>query len=182
MKMNNFIGILLLVVLTGMGCRNEQPSMNEENTLMDRQIGKIKLALVQMNVVGGELDINLQHAAEQIAEAAPEGAHLALLPEVMDLGWTHPSAKTLAYPISGGKTFEHLAEAAKENQIYVVAGIVEKDGEKTYNTAVLLAPDGNEVLQAPFGADADTIIYLDVETRERPARGTDWNEYWDKGK
>ncbi len=32
-----------------------------------------------MNVVGGELDLNLQHAAERIARAAREGAQLALL-------------------------------------------------------------------------------------------------------
>ncbi len=71
---------------------------------MTEQNGSFKLALVQMNVVGGELDLNLRHAAKRIAEAASKGAHLALLPEVMDLGWTHPSAKTMAYPVPGGKT------------------------------------------------------------------------------
>ena len=126
MKIIDFIGILILTVLLGTGCKSEQPSMNEANRIMDRQINKIKLALVQMNVEGGELDLNLQHATKRIAEAATGGAHLALLPEVMDLGWTHPSAKTLAFPIPGGKTFEHLAGAAKDNQIYVVAGMVEK--------------------------------------------------------
>ena len=94
---------------------------------MEEQDGTIKLALVQMNVVGGELDLNLEHAAERIARAASEGAHLALLPEVMDLGWTHPSAKKMAYPVPGGKTFEHLAASPMQNQIYVAAGIVEKD-------------------------------------------------------
>ena len=280
-------------------------------TNRDVMDGPIKLALVQMNVVGGELDLNLKHAAARIEEAANGGAHLALLPEVMDLGWTHPSAKTMAYPVPGGKTFEHLADAASNNRIYVVAGIVEKDGDKTYNTAVLIGPDGklllkhrklyeldiahdlyhtgdrlnvchtelgtiglmvcadaatrggviqrslgymgadmilspsswavvadhdnktkpygdewrrnyrnvaadfnmwiigvsnvgwltagpwkdwkcigcslvigpdgNEVLQAPYGVDADTIIYLDVQPLERPARGTEWKDYWKKG-
>ena len=97
---------------------------------MNKQNGAIKLALIQMKVVGGELDQNLQNAAEQIARAAGEGAQLALLPEVMDLGWTHPSANTLAFPVPGGKTFEQLAEAAKDNKIFVVAGIVEKDEKK----------------------------------------------------
>lgn len=310
MRIYYLTGMLLLVVIVSVGCRNDQSSLNQEITVMDKQDGAIKLALIQMKVVGGELDQNLLHAAKQIARAAGEDAHLALLPEVMDLGWTHPSAKTMAYPVPGGKTFEQLAEAAKDNKIFVVAGIVEKDGDKTYNTAVLIGPDGElllkhrklyeldiahdlydtgdrlnvchtelgtiglmvcadaatkdgviqrsfgymgadmilspsswaveadhdnesnpygnewrrnyksvaqefqmwiigvsnvgwltagpwkdwkcigcslvidpdgkEVLQAPYGADADTIIYLDLETRERPARGTDWNEYWDR--
>ena len=312
MRIYYLTGMLLFAAMVTTGCRNEQSSMNQENTVMDRQDGAIKLAMIQMKVEGGELDLNLKHAAEQIAKAAGEGAQLVLLPEVMDLGWTHPSAKTLAFPVPGGKTFEQLAEAAKNNQIYVVAGIVEKDGGHTYNTAVLIDPDGklilkhrklneldiahdlydqgdrlnvchtglgtiglmvcadadareyaiqrslgymgadmilspsswavvadhenekepygdtwrqnykpvakefqmwiigvsnvgrltagpwkdwkcigcslvidpdgNEVLQAPYGADADTIIYVDVETRERPARGTDLNEYWEKEK
>jgi predicted amidohydrolase len=286
--------------------------MNQEYKNVEKQKGPIKLALVQMKVEGGELDLNLQHAAEQIASAAQNGAQLALLPEVMDLGWTHPSAKNLAYPIPGGKTFEHLAEAARQNRIFVVAGIVEKDGNRTYNTAILINPegelflkhrklyeldiahdlyetgdrlnvchtelgtiglmvcadaaakgqviqrslgymgadvilspsswaveadhdneskpygdewrrnyksvaeefqmwiigvsnvgwltagpwkdwkcigcslvidpDGREVLQAPYGAEADTIIYLDVDIRKRPARGTDWSEYWNREK
>jgi predicted amidohydrolase len=139
--------LLLLSAMVIAGCRNEQSSLNQKITHMDKQDGIIKLALVQMNVAGGELDLNLQHAAERIAQAAGEGAHLALLPEVMDLGWTHPSAKTMAYPVPGGKTFEHLAAAAMQNHIFVVAGIVEKDGDKTYNTAVLIAPDGRLLIK-----------------------------------
>jgi hypothetical protein len=181
MKICHLADMLLIAAIITAGCKNEQASLNQKITVMEKQDGTIKLALVQMNVVGGELDINLEHAAERIARAANEGANLALLPDVMDLGWTHPAEK-MADPIPGGKIFENLAAAAVQNQIYLVARIVEKDGDKTYNSAVLISPDGNEVMQAPYGADADTIIYIDVEIRERPAWGTDWNEYWNKEK
>jgi hypothetical protein len=40
-------------------------------------------------------------------------------------------------------------------------------------------PDGTEVLQAPYGADADTIIYVDIKLRDRPAWGTKWHEHWE---
>jgi predicted amidohydrolase len=40
--------------------------------------------------------------------------------------------------------------------------------------------DGNEVLQAPYGAKADTILYIDIALKDRPARGTTWNKYWDE--
>ena len=39
--------------------------------------------------------------------------------------------------------------------------------------------EGKEVLQALYGKDADTIIYVDVQTRPRPARGTSWRKYWE---
>ncbi len=268
-----------------------------------------RLAIIQMYVEGGALDVNLKHASERIKEAAENGADFALLPEVMDLGWTHSSALNLAYPIPNGKTYNILAKAARNNKIFVCAGIVEKDGDKTYNSAVLIddignllikhrklneldiahnlyaqgdrlnvchtkfgtmgihicadaaatdrilsrslgymgadiilspsswavppdydnlkspygdvwnrsykpvarefrmwivgvsnvgpikdgpwkgwncigsslviGPDGNEVLQGPYGADKDTIIYIDITTLERPARGTDWSKVWE---
>ena len=55
-----------------------------------------QLALIQMRVAGGEKQRNLGHAEELVAEAARGGAQIVLLPEVMDLGWTHSSALSQA--------------------------------------------------------------------------------------
>ena len=137
-----------------------------------------KIALVQMEVLGGDRDRNLEHAREQIETAARDGADIVLLPEVMDLGWTHPSVLKLAEKIPGSVTFKRLAAAAKANNIYVCAGMVERDGELVFNSAVIIGPEGKEVLQGPYGAHADTIMYVDIETLERPARGTGWHQYW----
>jgi predicted amidohydrolase len=41
-------------------------------------------------------------------------------------------------------------------------------------------PGGVKANQAPHGANADTILYLDVHLQDRPARGTSWNAYWSK--
>jgi predicted amidohydrolase len=38
---------------------------------------------------------------------------------------------------------------------------------------------GEIVTKGPYGADADTIIYVDVDPVERPAQGTNWPGYWD---
>jgi predicted amidohydrolase len=95
----------------------------------------------------GERDLNLAHAREQIGKAATSGADIALLPEVMDLGWTHPSALELADRIPGGDAFEQLADAAETNNIYVCAGIVERDGDSIYNSAVIIGPDGNLLIR-----------------------------------
>lgn len=105
-----------------------------------------KLALAQMKVVGGSLENNLEHAAERIAEAAEQGAQVVLLPEAMDLGWTHPSSLTKAEAIPEGRTFTLLSEVAKKHGVYVCSGLTEKDGEKVYNSAVLINPEGEMIL------------------------------------
>ncbi|RLD71888.1 MAG: carbon-nitrogen hydrolase family protein [Bacteroidetes bacterium] len=104
------------------------------------------LAVAQMHVVGGALDANLEHAGEMIAEAAEHGAQLVLLPEAMDLGWTDPSALTMAEPVPGGKSTQLLSSMAKKYQIYICSGLTEKDGEKVYNSAVLIDPTGEVIL------------------------------------
>ena len=108
---------------------------------------KLKLAMVQLLVEGGNKSENLKSATAKIQEAAQNGADLVLLPEAMDLGWTHSSAKTQAEPIPEGTTFEVLASAAKNNSVYVCAGIIEQDGDKTYNAAVIIDRKGALLLK-----------------------------------
>jgi len=268
----------------------------------------IKLALIQMSVEGGNQDRNLARAGELVADAAANGADLALLPEAMDLGWTHPSSRTDAEPIPEGEPYKRLARAALEQGIYVCAGLTEKARGVVFNSAVIIdrrgrllclhrkinelaigheyygqgdrlnvvhteigalgllicadafakdrvlsrslcymgadiilspsawavpadhdnaaapygkewrdaympvakefstwivgvsnvgrisagpwagrkcigcslviGPDGREVLQGPYGVDAETILYIDINTVKRPARGDAWIEYW----
>ncbi len=52
-----------------------------------------KLALIQMLVEGGRTEANLCRAVNFVNQAAANGAAVVLLPEAMNLGWTHPSAK-----------------------------------------------------------------------------------------
>ncbi|MCA9133223.1 MAG: carbon-nitrogen hydrolase family protein [Planctomycetales bacterium] len=108
---------------------------------------EFKLAMVQMYVEPGDLAKNLAHAEELIHEAAVNEADVVLLPEVMDLGWTHPSAKKFAEPIPDGRTCKRLCESAKENNVYVCAGIVERDGDAIYNSAVIIDNTGKVLIK-----------------------------------
>ena len=105
-------------------------------------IRELKAALIQMRVIGGDKRKNLAHAIELIAQAKNHGADLALLPEVMDLGWTHPSSTTEAEPIPEGSPFQALAQAAAKYQILVCAGLTEADGDLTFNSAVIIDRTG----------------------------------------
>lgn len=101
----------------------------------------VRLGMAQILVEGGQPRANLDRAMTAIGRAAGEGCRLVVLPECLDLGWTDPSARDLAQPIPGPHV-DRLARAAGENQIYVVAGLVEHAGDRLYNTAVLIAPSG----------------------------------------
>ena len=51
-------------------------------------------------------------------------------------------------------------------------------GWKTIGCSMVMAPGGREVLQGPYGVDADTILYVDIQTEARPGQGTTWHDYW----
>jgi len=118
------------------------------NDLMGQMNGNgFRLALVQMQVDGGERDINLNRAGDRIREAAGHGAQMILLPEAMDLGWTDPSSLEKAQPVPGGEAARFLSEMAKKYQVYLCAGLTEKDRDQVYNTAVIIDPAGEIILK-----------------------------------
>ena len=106
-----------------------------------------KLAMIQMEVRGGNMEWNLSQALHQIETAAKAGAQVALLPECLDLGWTDPSSQTMAAPIPDGTACQRLAQAAQKHGVYVCAGLTEKDGDRVYNSAVLINPSGEVILK-----------------------------------
>lgn len=100
----------------------------------------------QMVVVGGAPETNLARAEQVIREAGAAGCDAVVLPECLDVGWTHPSARTLAQPIPGPYA-DRLRRAAAESGVYVVAGLTENDHGTLYNTAVLIDGRGKLVLK-----------------------------------
>lgn len=51
-------------------------------------------------------------------------------------------------------------------------------GRKCIGCSLVIGPDGREVLQGPYGVDAETILYVDINVVKRPTRGCGWVEYW----
>jgi len=106
----------------------------------------LRLALAQMLVEPGVPAANLDRAEQRISAAAAGGAHIVLLPEALDCGWTHPSARESAGTIPGGTPCERLRAAARRHQILVCAGIVERSGDRCFNAALLISPSGEILL------------------------------------
>jgi len=102
---------------------------------------RLKIGMAQMLVEGAAVQENLRRATEMIRAAAQEGCQIVVLPECLDIGWTHPAARQLAQPIPGIHS-NTLAQAAVDAEIHVVAGLTETDGTRIYNAAVLISPEG----------------------------------------
>jgi predicted amidohydrolase len=100
----------------------------------------------QMLVQPGEPDRNLGRAMAMIRSAAESGCTVIVLPECLDVGWTHPSAAELADPIPGDRC-QSLARVAAVFGLYVVAGLTERCEDGIYNSAVLLSPTGELILK-----------------------------------
>lgn len=114
----------------------------------DRVYGKenpVKVAVVQMSYEIGKKDETVQKGIDKVNEAADNGAKLIVLPELCTSGYifnTREEVAGMAEEVPGGKTIKVWEAVTKEKDIYLVAGILEQEGEKFYNTAVLIGPDG----------------------------------------
>ena len=105
---------------------------------------KVKIAGLQMEPKILEKERNLARCLELIELTAKEGARLIVLPECALTGYCFSSleeALPVAEPILGPSTEEIIA-ACRELNVYVVVGLLERDGDRCYNSAVLIGPQG----------------------------------------
>jgi predicted amidohydrolase len=109
--------------------------------------GMFKIALIQMYVDPGNKKVNLENAERLIKEAAVKGAKVVLLPEAMNLGWTHHSALNLADEIPGGESCSRLMKAARNHKLFICSGMVERDGNLVYNSAVIIDDAGKLLIR-----------------------------------
>ena len=106
----------------------------------------LRVAMIQMDVVDGDLAENMRRAEKRIRESAEKKADLVCLPEAVDFGWLYQKAREDALTIPGTYT-GFLSKLAKELKIWICAGCLEKAGDKTYNAAVLIDRTGAIVLK-----------------------------------
>ena len=82
--------------------------------------------------------------APLIAEAAEKDVDLIVLPETLTYYGTKGTYIDVAEPIPGPST-DYFGSLAKKHDLYIVAGLVERDQHLAYNVAVLLGPGGDVV-------------------------------------
>jgi len=113
---------------------------------MTAETRKLIVGMGQLLVEGGEPQRNLERAGVMVKNAARQECDIVLLPECMDLAWTHPSAQKEALSIPGPYS-QQLCQYAKESNIYLCGGLTENDNGKVYNSAIFVNPSGEIILK-----------------------------------
>ena len=80
-----------------------------------------------------------------VEQAAALRSDLLLLPEFTSVYCEDIPLEVLAENVPSGETCRQLSRSARENGVYVCAGVVERDGDVLYNTAVIFGRDGGFV-------------------------------------
>jgi len=104
----------------------------------------MRVAVVQLEPLLAEPRRNVDIIEQKLAEAAAEGAELAVFPECAVSGYMFQSleeARAVAEPIPG-ESSDRIIAAASAHGIYAVVGMLERSGEDVFNSAVLVGPDG----------------------------------------
>jgi len=119
-----------------------------------------KVAVIQATPVVGEFELTLKSLEDQCREAAHQGVQLVVLPEAfiggypkgMDFGVKVGMRSDLgrdefrvyferAIEVPGPAT-DGIAEVAKNTRLFIVVGVVERDGGTLYCTALFFGPEG----------------------------------------
>ena len=128
----------------------------------------VTVACVQVEPVILDRDATIEKLGRLAAEAAGNGAKLLVFPEAFIpaypssvwaralAGWAEPGAKE-AFALLARESLEipseaadRMAEIARENEVWLVTGVTERDPEHPgtlYNTLLYHAPDGSLALK-----------------------------------
>jgi predicted amidohydrolase len=105
----------------------------------------IKVASLQFQIHVADREYNLLKIEEFINRAIADKAEVLVVPELANSGFAFngPSeARDAAEPIPDGPVISMLINKAKEKKVYICSGLLEKDGNDLFNSAVLVGPEG----------------------------------------
>lgn len=122
---------------------------------------QFRVAVVQAGAVPFDSKRSLEKACNLVADAAEQGAKLVVFPEAFvsaypkgadfgaRVGMRSPEGRTdfrhyweSAIEVPGPAT-DTLAASTGKNRVYLVIGVIERDGGTLYCTALFFAPDGS---------------------------------------
>ena len=114
---------------------------------MSEPISPVRVAVVQFDPQVGtdHCESNLRQSLELALEAAHGGASLIVLPELSNCGYffkNRQDAFDHSESVPDGNSVQRWMAFAREHQVYLVAGLTERDGMRLFNTGVLVGPDG----------------------------------------
>jgi len=103
---------------------------------------KVRLATIHFKPRGGKTnEEKCKLFAPLIAEAAGKKADLVVLPETLTYYGSDRNYAQCAESVPGPST-AYFGSLAKKHDLYIVAGLLEREGSLVYNVAVLIGPEG----------------------------------------
>ena len=102
----------------------------------------MKAAFIQFNPQFGEVDLNVKQALKLVEKT---DADVIVLPELFNTGYlivSEDEAFDLSERLPDGKTTAALSAAAKTKKTHIVAGLIERQGDDLFNSAVVVSPSG----------------------------------------
>src|SRR5262245_22338440 len=110
---------------------------------------QVRVAGIVLKWLRTEKEANYARAEKLIEQAARGKAQLVCTTEcfldgyaIKDKSIPLDDYRSLGEPIPSGRYYRRLADLANRLDIYLIAGMLEADGEQRYNTAVMIGPDG----------------------------------------
>ena len=133
--------------MLALGCAG--PLREDRSPAVRSSPASVRVAGIVLKWIPADKDRNLARVEPLIREAAGQGAKIVVTTECFLDGYAIRDKKipqdrwmALAEPIPGGPCFDRLRCLADELDVCLVAGMLERDGQRTFNTAVLIGPDG----------------------------------------
>lgn len=107
---------------------------------------RVAVALAQITAEPYQIEENLRRSLDAMSTAFGKGAELVVLPEMMIPGYVADVERLLsvAEPVPGPST-EAWGELTRASRGYVIGGLCEREGDRLFNTAVAIGPDGQVI-------------------------------------
>jgi predicted amidohydrolase len=103
---------------------------------------KYKVALVSLNQIWEDKDLNWISCKEHIKHAANISVDLIIFPEMTLTGFS-VNTQLISEGQENSETIEKFSQIAKKYNIAIIFGMVVKNKSKTYNESIFISSDGD---------------------------------------
>jgi len=150
--MKYFIFFLLAAWTHSCGTMDTILGQNVASSEEDQEVevSSVRIAMCQTLCLDGDREGNFARIEHALKRASELESQIACFPETCILGWVNPAAHQRAYPIPEGKPSHdvaRLAALARRYRLMLSVGLAEKDGDKLYDSVVLIDRDGSLLLK-----------------------------------
>jgi predicted amidohydrolase len=155
MRLPSAVAVAFAGLIMGLACwadMGRAASMSQPALITAAEESKtpsVRIAGIVLKWIRADKEANFRRIEPLVRKAAADGAKIVVTTEcsldgyaIADKSIPLATYRALGEPIPEGKYFKRLAALADRLDIHLVAGMLEADGEKRYNTAVLIGPDG----------------------------------------